>query len=141
MAEGPQPIRGLIKDSGFKERQNPSYICPACGNMLWKFKHADGTLTRVCRNCQHTDDMEVNLIYKNDVKFDGGVDHIASADMVKDPTLPRAVGVNCESCHGREQRTEQTDSDEAVFFQKPMRGDEGMKLIFMCLKCAYKWEQ
>ena len=117
---------GLITDTGLKERQNPSYICPSCGNMLWNFKNDGSKLTRVCRNCNHTDDMESNLVYVNDVKFAGGTDHVASADMVKDPTLPRATNVDCNSCH----------FNEAVFFQKPMRGDEGMKLIFMCIRCA-----
>ena len=128
MAEdtGPNAIRGLITDTGLKERQNPSYICSHCGNMLWKFKNDGSKLTRVCRNCNAVDDMESNLVYVNEVKFDGGVGSVASADMVKDPTLPRAVDVDCNSCH----------FNEAVFFQKPMRGDEGMKLIFMCIQCA-----
>ena len=117
---------GYITDAGLKERQNPSYICGSCGNMLWNFKNDGSKLIRVCRNCGHKDDMESNLVYVNDVKFAGGTDHVASADMVKDPTLPRADNVDCGICH----------HNEAVFFQKPMRGDEGMKLIFMCTKCA-----
>ena len=125
-AEAGPKFGGLITDTGLKERQNPSYICPSCGNMLWNFKNDGSKLTRVCRNCQHADDMESNLVYVNDVKFAGGTDHVASADMVKDPTLPRATNVDCNSCH----------FNEAVFFQKPMRGDEGMKLIFMCIRCA-----
>ena len=124
-------IRGLIQDKGLKERRNPSYICQNCGNMLWNFKNdeASGKLVRKCRNCGHEDEMESNLVHVNDLKFaGGGLDHFASADMVKDPCLPRATGVDCNSCH----------FDEAVFFQKPMRGDsdEGMKLIFMCIRCA-----
>jgi DNA-directed RNA polymerase II subunit RPB9 len=124
-AAGPK-FGGLITDTGLKERQNPSYICPSCGNMLWNFKNDGSKLTRVCRNCGHADDMESNLVYVNDVKFAGGTDHVASADMVKDPTLPRATNVQCNSCN----------FNEAVFFQKPMRGDEGMKLIFMCIRCS-----
>ena len=131
MAEGATEVAGgkfggLITDTGLKERQNPSYICGSCGNMLWNFKNDGSKLIRVCRNCGHKDDMESNLVYVNDVKFAGGTDHVASADMIKDPTLPRADNVECNSCgHG-----------EAVFFQKPMRGDEGMRLIFMCTRCA-----
>ena len=30
---------------------------------------------------------------------------------------------------------------EAVFFQAPMKGDEAMKLIFMCTSCAFRWLQ
>ena len=117
---------GFITHAVLKERQNPSYICGSCGNMLWNFKNDGSKLIRVCRNCGHKDDMESNLVYVNDVKFAGGTDHVASADMIKDPTLPRADNVDCSSCH----------HNEAVFFQKPMRGDEGMKLIFMCTRCA-----
>ena len=47
------------------------------------------------------------------------------------PTLPRATGVECANC----------GHDEAVFFQAPMKGDEAMKLIFMCIKCAHRWLQ
>lgn len=130
----PGQVRGLIGgDAGLKERQNPSYICPSCGNMLWNFRNdaSTGKLHRVCRNCSHRDEMESNLVYMNDLKFEGGMDHVASADMVKDPTLARATNVDCLTCH----------FNEAVFFQKPMRGQEGMKLIFMCIRCAYRWEQ
>ena len=55
----------------------------------------------------------------------------AGADMVKDPTLPHACGVECSNC----------GHDEAVFFQAPMKGDEAMKLIFMCIQCAHRWLQ
>ena len=128
---GPFAVRGLITDTGLVERKNPSYICESCGNMLWKFVEEAGTagstkkLKRVCRNCGAEYVMESNLVSKHDLKFDGGgLDHVASADMVKDPTLPRAMRVDCLNCH----------FDQAVFFQKPMRGDEGMKLIFMCIR-------
>ena len=51
--------------------------------------------------------------------------------MIKDPTLPRATGVDCASCgHG-----------EAVFFQAQNQGDQAMKLVFMCTKCAFRWVQ
>ena len=93
---------GYITDAGLKERQNPSYICGSCGNMLWNFKNDGSKLIRVCRNCGHKDDMESNLVYVNDVKFAGGTDHVASADMVKDPTLPLADNVDCPSCHLRD---------------------------------------
>ena len=51
--------------------------------------------------------------------------------MAKDPTLPHATGIECVSC----------GHDEAVFFQAPMKGDEAMKLIFMCTECAHRWLQ
>ena len=51
-------------------------------------------------------------------------------DKIKDPTLPRATNTNCNMC----------GHNESVFFQAPLKGDEGMKLIFMCTNCAYKWK-
>ena len=126
----------MIKDTGLKERQSPNHICQACGNMLWKYKYdpaQNNQLIRECLtpDCNKEEVMEKNLIYVNELKFDGGVNTVASSDMVKDPTLPVADNVDCISCHG----------SKAVFFQKPTKGDEGMKLIFMCIKCAYRWEQ
>ena len=126
----------MITDTGLKERQSPNHICQQCGNMLWDYRNdpdRNNQLVRVCRtpDCKKEEVMESNLVYVNEVKFDGGVSTVATSDMVKDPTLPLADNVDCTSCHG----------SQAVFFQKPMKGDEGMKLIFMCIKCAHRWEQ
>ena len=40
-------------------------------------------------------------------------------------------GVDCSNC----------GHTEAVFFQAPMKGDEAMKLIFMCTSCSHRWVQ
>lgn len=112
-------------------RQTPFWLCAECGNMLYpKEDPATRTLKRVCRNCSHVDDADSNLVFVNDQR-----PHNASADtgsdVTKDPTLPRATNTVCTNCN----------HNESVFFQAPARGDEGMKLIFMCTKCAYRWVQ
>ena len=107
-------------------RQTPFWLCPECGNMLYpKENAATKTLQRVCRNCQHTDAAERNLVFVNDQR-PPNVSAEVTADVTKDPTLPRTHQCICTNC----QHT------EAVFFQAVTRGDEGMKLIFMCTKCA-----
>ena len=54
-------------------------------------------------------------------------------DVIKDPTLPRAMGTDCTSC----------GHDEAVFFQAQNEGDQAMKLVFItrCTRCAFRWVQ
>lgn len=112
-------------------RQTPFWLCAECGNMLYpKEDPVTRTLKRTCRNCGHTDAADSNLVFVNDMRPPNAVAD-AGSDVVKDPTLPRANNVACTSCQ----------NTEAVFFQAPARGDEGMKLIFMCTKCAYRWVQ
>ena len=121
----------LLEDSGTLARQTPFWICSECGNMLYpKEDRATRQLKRVCRNCLREDNADSNLVYVNDLR-PMHQSHDAGADQVKDPTLPRAVGVECNNCQ----------HDEAVFFQAPMKGDEAMKLIFMCIKCQHRWLQ
>ncbi|EOD07242.1 hypothetical protein EMIHUDRAFT_73569 [Emiliania huxleyi CCMP1516] len=121
----------LITDNGSASRQTPFWICPECGNMLHpKEDKASRTLKRECRHCMRLDDADSNLVHVNDMRPEGGLSE-AGADTVADPTLPRASGTECNSC----------GHTEAVFFQAPMKSDEGMKLIFMCTKCAYRWKQ
>ena len=88
------------------------------------------SLKRVCRHCHRESDADANLVFVNELHPTAkSVD--AGSDMVKDPTLPHAKGVECPNCQ----------HDEAVFFQAPMKGDAAMKLIFMCIKCAHRWLQ
>ena len=95
-----------------------------CGNILSpKEDRAAGKLKRVCRNCHREDFAESNLINVHDLRPESS--HMEmGADTVKDPTLPRANNTLCTSC----------GHTEAVFFQAPMKADEGMKLIFMCTR-------
>jgi DNA-directed RNA polymerase II subunit RPB9 len=121
-----------LTDTGTVARQTPVNICSQCGNILWHYRPCprDRTkLQRVCKNCPNIDEMESNLVYVNDLTYgDTQASYaIAGKDMVKDPTLPLSDEMDCSTC----------GHNEAVFFQKPAKAsDEGMKLIFMCTKCA-----
>ncbi len=116
--------RGRIGNDGKPARQTPFWICPECGNMLYPREDKEARkLKRYCKACKHEDDADSNLVYVNDLRPEA-LAADAGADVIKDPTLPRAVGTDCASCH----------HNESVFFQAPMKGDEGMKLIFMCTK-------
>ena len=121
----------LIEDAGTLSRTTPFWICSECGNMLYpKEDKAARSLKRVCRHCHRESDADANLVFVNELHPTAkSVD--AGSDMVKDPTLPHAKGVECPNCQ----------HDEAVFFQAPMKGDAAMKLIFMCIKCAHRWLQ
>jgi DNA-directed RNA polymerase II subunit RPB9 len=107
-------------------RQTPFWLCAECGNMLYpKEDVASRSLKRICRNCKRQDAADINLVFVNDQRPMGGATDLGQ-DVTKDPTLPRTCDTVCKICqHG-----------ESVFFQAPARGDEGMKLIFMCTKCA-----
>ena len=121
---------GQIKDSGAPQRATPFWICPECGNMLYPKEDKERkVLRRACKNCDFNDEANSNLIYVHDLKPDF-TSSDPGADKVKDPTLPRATNTNCNMC----------GHNESVFFQAPLKGDEGMKLIFMCTNCAYKWK-
>jgi DNA-directed RNA polymerase II subunit RPB9 len=112
-------------------RETPFWICQECGNMLYPQEDkATKKLMRVCRNCDTTSDADSNLVFVNDTR-PRSIANDAGSDVTKDPTLPRAKGTMCNNCQ----------FDEAVFFQAPMRGDEGMKLIFMCLRCVHCLER
>ena len=119
-------LRGRLTSDGQAARQTPFWICSECGNMLYpKEDHSRRCLQRVCRNCGRVDDADNNLVYVNDLRPESQAAD-AGVDVIKDPTLPRAVGTECSSC----------GHDEAVFFQAPMKGDQAMKLIFMCTRCV-----
>jgi DNA-directed RNA polymerase subunit M/transcription elongation factor TFIIS len=106
-----------------------SVKCTLCGQSdeshFLQSTHRHTDALTVCRNCQHTDAAERNLVFVNDQR-PPNVSAEVTADVTKDPTLPRTHQCLCTNC----QHT------EAVFFQAVTRGDEGMKLIFMCTKCA-----
>ena len=120
----------LIEDAGTLSRTTPFWICSECGNMLYPKEDKERkVLRRACKNCDFNDEANSNLIYVHDLKPDF-TSSDPGADKIKDPTLPRATNTNCNMC----------GHNESVFFQAPLKGDEGMKLIFMCTNCAYKWK-
>ena len=115
--------RRLTSD-GKAARQTPFWICSECGNMLAPREDAaQRKLMRHCRNCNVTDAADNNLVFVNELRPDPTALE-AGTDVIKDPTLPRAMNTECASC----------GHNESVFFQAPLKGDEGMKLIFMCLR-------
>ena len=117
--------------NGEAARNTPFWICSECNNMLYpKEDPKRKVLLRHCRVCLKTDDADFNLVYVNDLKPESTAQE-AGPDVIKDPTLPRATGVDCASC----------GHDEAVFFQAQNQGDQAMKLVFMCTKCAFRWVQ
>lgn len=112
-------------------RNAPFWICAECGNMLMpKEDAASRTLKRWCRHCNKEDTADSNLVLKTDLRKEAHLQEITK-ETIKDPTLPRSTTSLCASC----------GHTESVFFQAPTRGDEGMKLIFMCTKCTYQWKQ
>lgn len=77
---------------------------------------------RYCRNCTKLDKADNNLVFVNDLRPNAMTQDVGS-DVTKDPTLPRAA-TECTNC----------GHDESVFFQAQTRGDDGMKLVFMCTR-------
>lgn len=105
-------------------RQTPFWLCAECGNMLYPKEDVNArSLRRICRHCRHDDAADSNLVFVNDQRPPNAVAD-AGSDVTKDPTLPRATNTVCTNC----------GHTESVFFQAPARGDEGMKLIFMCTR-------
>lgn len=128
-SSGHRPRR--IQHNNDPGRQTPFWLCSECGNTLYpKEDAATRTLKRVCRNCQREDVADNNLVFVNEQRPNVTTSD-AGSEVTKDPTLPRATNTVCTNC----QHT------ESVFFQAQTRGDEGMKLVFMCTRCAYRWLQ
>ena len=130
-ARGPPRMAAALSDrkrlTAGNARLTPFWICPDCGNLLQpKENKAQKSLRRFCRHCNREDDADSNLVLKTDLRKEAHLLEVA-ADTVKDPTLPHAVDTICASC----------GHNESVFFQAPTRGDEGMKLIFMCTRYVH----
>ena len=124
-------ISGRLQHDGQAPRQTPFWICSTCNNMLYpKEDRSRRVLMRICRNCDAQDDADSNLVYVNDMKPESAAAEVGP-DVIKDPTLPRAMGTDCTSC----------GHNEAVFFQAQNEGDQAMKLVFMCTRCAFRWVQ
>ncbi|KAK3120702.1 hypothetical protein QOZ80_9AG0692330 [Eleusine coracana subsp. coracana] len=108
-------------------------FCRECNNILYpKEDRENRTLLFACRNCDHQEVSDSNLVYRNVVDHAAGeFTQVLYEDVASDPTLPRTKSVRCSACgHG-----------EAVFFQATTRGEEGMSLFFVCCNpnCGYRW--
>ncbi|WVZ49745.1 hypothetical protein U9M48_001076 [Paspalum notatum var. saurae] len=114
-------------------------FCRECNNILYpKEDKENKVLLYACRNCDHQSPptaqevADINCVYRNVVEHDDGeFTQVVYDDVASDPTLPRTKSVRCAACgHG-----------EAVFFQATARGEEGMRLFFVCCNpnCGYRW--
>ncbi|XP_042519856.1 DNA-directed RNA polymerases II, IV and V subunit 9B-like [Macadamia integrifolia] len=106
-------------------------FCPACNNILYPEEDKEQKILRYCcRNCDHKEVADNNIVYRIDLRHSVGEgSQVLQAGA--DPTLPRTKSVRCAQCnHG-----------EAVFFQAPARGEEGMTLFFVCCNpnCGHRW--
>ncbi|GJN05119.1 hypothetical protein PR202_ga22724 [Eleusine coracana subsp. coracana] len=84
-------------------------FCRECNNILYpKEDRENRTLLFACRNCDHQEVSDSNLVYRNVVDHAAGeFTQVLYEDVASDPTLPRTKSVRCSACgHG-----------EAVFFQ------------------------
>eukprot|EP00742_Colponemidia_sp_Colp-10_P006808 GILJ01007295.1.p1 GENE.GILJ01007295.1~~GILJ01007295.1.p1 ORF type:complete len:123 (+),score=11.48 GILJ01007295.1:29-397(+) len=113
-------------------------FCRECNNMLYpKEDKQNRVLLYACRNCDHSEeaarnDPTENCVYRNDISGVGAERYIVRPEIVTDPTLPRTKNANCPN---------ECDKKEAVFFQAPSKGDEGMKLVFVCTTCKTYWKE
>ncbi|WVZ49747.1 hypothetical protein U9M48_001078 [Paspalum notatum var. saurae] len=89
-------------------------------------------LLYACRNYDHQEVSDSNCVYRNVVDHGAGeFTQVVYDDVASDPTLPRTKSVRGAACR----------HDEAVFFQATARGEEGMRLFFVCCNpnCGYRW--
>ncbi|KAL2338962.1 hypothetical protein Fmac_013408 [Flemingia macrophylla] len=107
-------------------------FCPQCNNVLYpKEDKEQKLLLYACRNCNHEETSDNNIVYRNKIHHSVQRRTRELENVASDPTLPRTKSVRCSQCnHG-----------EAVFFQGPVKGEEGMALIFVCCNpsCGNRW--
>ncbi|OAY73342.1 DNA-directed RNA polymerases II, IV and V subunit 9A-like [Ananas comosus] len=107
-------------------------FCRECNNILYpKEDRERKILLFACRNCEHQEVSDNNCVYRNEVLHSVGERTQILQDVASDPTLPRTKTVRCAAC----------GHPEAVFFQAPSRGEEGMTLFFVCCNpnCGHRW--
>ncbi|XP_020228784.1 DNA-directed RNA polymerases II, IV and V subunit 9A [Cajanus cajan] len=107
-------------------------FCRRCNNVLYpKEDKEQKLLLYACRNCNHEEIADNNIVYRNKIHHSVQRRTRELENVAADPTLPRTKSVRCSQCnHG-----------EAVFFQAPVKGEEGMALIFVCCNpsCGNRW--
>lgn len=72
-----------------------------------------------------------NRVYKLEIHHSASERSQYLQDATADPTLPHTKSVRCCNCN----------NSEAVFFEAPSEGDEGMALFFVCCNpnCGHRW--
>nr|KYP57898.1 DNA-directed RNA polymerase II subunit RPB9 [Cajanus cajan] len=88
-------------------------------------------LLYACRNCNHEEAADNNVVSRNKIRHSVQLRTRDPENVAADPTLPRTKSVSCSQCN----------RGEAVLFQAPVKGEEGMALIFVCCNptCGNRW--
>ncbi|XP_072989428.1 DNA-directed RNA polymerases II, IV and V subunit 9A-like [Typha latifolia] len=107
-------------------------FCRECNNILYpKEDKENQTLLYACRNCDHQEVADDKCVYKMEIHHPTGEGTDGLKDAASDASLPRTRSVKCCNCN----------HPEAVFFQAPSKGEEGMVLFFICCNpnCGHRW--
>jgi DNA-directed RNA polymerase II subunit RPB9 len=108
------------------------HFCPECNNILYPQENrAQKRLLYYCRNCEHIEESEAHIVYRNNLiqKAQG---HQIEADILSDPTFPRCFNAPCPLC----------GSMESVYFVNSDRNsDRPLELTYVCanIKCGHHW--
>ncbi|WOL12453.1 DNA-directed RNA polymerases II, IV and V subunit 9A-like isoform X2 [Canna indica] len=110
----------------------PLLLCFFSNNVLYPREDREQRLLLfACRNCDHQEIAEDLCVYE--MKIDHSVSKRSQVlrDEAADPALPRTRNIRCSNCN----------HPEAVFFQAPSKGEEGMALFFICCNpnCGHRW--
>ncbi|OAY71387.1 DNA-directed RNA polymerases II, IV and V subunit 9A, partial [Ananas comosus] len=107
-------------------------FCRECNNILYpKEDKETRTLLYACRNCDHQEVADDNIVYKMEIRRPVRKGTEILHDAAADASLPRTRSVKCANCN----------HPEAAFFQATAKGEEGMTLFFMCCNpsCGHRW--
>lgn len=108
-------------------------FCPHDSSMLYpKEDRRTKTLKYACGLCRYNEETHTSMVYQNILKQEvGNVLHKVLSAVSDDPSLPRTLNENCESC----------GNNEAVFFQSDTSDvrNDSLALIFVCCGCGHKW--
>ncbi|XP_010937304.1 DNA-directed RNA polymerases II, IV and V subunit 9A [Elaeis guineensis] len=107
-------------------------FCCQCNNTLYpKEDRERRTLLYACRNCDHQEVADSSCVYRMEIHHSASKCSQDPQDPTADPSLPHTKCVKCYKCN----------NPEAVFFQAPSKGEEGMALFFVCCNpnCGHRW--
>lgn len=108
-------------------------FCPECNNILYpKENKSQKQLFYFCRNCEHLEDAEDHLIYRNHINFKSPIESSKEMDILSDPTFPRSFSVECPFCKNR----------EAIYYVSTENNKEKpLDLTYLCTngKCGKRW--
>ena len=121
--------------------QTKMIFCTECENLLYATTNDKHELRWTCRACKRVEIHDDNaMVYQLNMKKETGVGSSSAAaeskllaKFAQDPTVSRAVGVQCADCLG---------SDVASFINPLEQPVEDMSIYFACRnpKCAKVWQ-